>query len=285
MGTSIQVGEGDGLYRFHIHVPIENKRLPEEYAERHGVVLKAAYENLMEQVKDQQPRTARRELLAVNQDQIAVVAVAPGPGIADVFASLHASAIVEGGQTMNPSTQEIIAAFDNLPTKRVIILPNNKNIILAAKTAAELNTKQIAVIPSRSVPQGLAAMMRFAPDGDFDEVVADMTAALDQVETGEVTIATRTVEIDGVAAREGQYIALHNGRLALAADGLAEATLRLLEVAHADHFEILTLFHGSDLSRAEADRIKDLAQQAYPNMEVELHEGGQPHYFFIISIE
>ncbi len=170
-------------------------------------------------------RRANSTCQPVEPGQIAVVAVSPGIGISRVFASLGVAAIVEGGQTMNPSTQEILAAFENLPTDNIIILPNNKNIILTANAVAEITVKKVAVIPSRSIPQGLAAMMRLAPDGDFDEVVEEMTSALDEVETGEITTATRSVEIDGVETKEGQIIVLHNGKLVLSAANLEQGCL------------------------------------------------------------
>ena len=186
---------------------------------------------------------------------------------------------------MNPSTQEIIHAFENLPTDQIIILPNNKNIILAAKTAAELTVKKVAVIESRTVPQGLAAMMRLAPEGNIDEVAAEMTEALGEVETGEITIATRSVEIDDVEVQEGEIIALLNGKLVLSADTLEDACLGLLKKAHADHFELITLFYGDNIPKQDVFRIADLVRSRYPNQEIEVQEGCQPHYQFIISIE
>lgn len=287
MGTSIQVGEGDGIYRLHIHVPTEKLYEPITYTRSLGTVTKAAIENLIAQMEENQgsPMGSGLSLAPIEPNQIAVVAVSPGPGIARVFASLGVAAIVEGGQTMNPSTQEIINAFENLPTDKIIILPNNKNIIMAAQSAAEMTVKKVAVVPSKSVPQGLSAMLRLAPNGDFEDVVRDMIEALDQVETGEVTIATRDVEIDGVQTKAGQVIALHNGRLVIASDTLEEACLGLLKIAHADQFELITLFYGADVSRQEVNRIADIIRENYPEQEVEIQEGGQPHYHFIISIE
>jgi dihydroxyacetone kinase-like predicted kinase len=230
-------------------------------------------------------RGSRLTLAPIEPGQIAVVAISPGSGISRVFASLGVAAIVDGGQTMNPSTQEIINAFENLPNDQVIILPNNKNIILAAKSAAELTVKKVAVVPSRTIPQGLAAMMRLAPDGDFGDVVQEMNEALDSVESGEITTATRSVEIDGVSVKEGQTIALHNGHLVLAANSVEEACLGLLEKAQADHYELITLFYGADLPKNEVNRITDVIRRNYPEQEVEIQEGGQPHYQLIIAIE
>ncbi len=287
IGTSIQVGEGDGMYRLHIHVPTEKLYTPIDYTRGLGTVTKVAIENLIAQMEEKQDQCDESTpvLSSIEPGQNAVIAVSPGTGIARVFASLGAAAIVEGGQSMNPSTQEIIHAFENLPTDKIIILPNNKNIILTAKAAAELTVKKVAVIPSRSVPQGLAAMMRLIPDGDFDSIVAEMTTALDDVETGEITIATRTVEIDGVEVREGQIIALHNGKLVLAASSLEQACIDLLKKAHADHFELITLFYGAGLPKKEVFRIVDQIRALYPAQEVEVQEGCQPHYQFIIAIE
>lgn len=287
MGTSIQVGEGDGIYRMHIHVPTENRYQPIDYTMSLGTITKVAIENLLDQMEshDASCPEGKLNLAPPAPGQIGVVAVAPGAGIARVFGSLGVSSIVEGGQTMNPSTQEIIHAFENLPTDKIIILPNNKNIILAAKTASSLTVKKVAVIPTRSVPQGLAAMMRLIPDGDFDSVVAEMTEAINDVETGEITTATRTVEIDGVPVQEGQIIALHNGKLVLAASNLEEACMGLLEKAHANHFELITLFYGKDISKIELIHITDMIRKAYPEQEVEIQEGCQPHYQFIIAIE
>lgn len=286
MGTSIQVGEGDGIFRLHIHVPTENRYLPIDYTMELGTITKVAMENLVAQMEElEADRDSSHMLAKVEPGNIAVVAVAPGPGIARVFASLGVAAIVEGGQTMNPSTQEILNAFENLPTDKIIILPNNKNIILAAQSAAELTVKQVAVIPSRTIPQGFSAMMRLVTHGDFEEVVGEMNDALNDVETGEITTATRSVEIDGVAVEEGETIALHNGKLVLAAKNLEEACLRMLEHAHADHFELITLFYGADLPKSEVNRISDIIRTTFPDQEVEVQEGGQPHYQFIISIE
>jgi DAK2 domain fusion protein YloV len=286
MGTSIQLGEGDGIYRMHIHVAADKVYEPIQYTNSLGTVTKAAIENLraqMEQIGYEAGSSI--QFTPVESGQIATVAVAPGPGIARVFASLGVSAIVEGGQTMNPSTQEILNAFENLPTDQVVILPNNKNIILSAQAASQLTVKHVTVIPTKTVPQGMAAMMRLIPTGKIEEVVADMNAAINDVETGEITTATRSVEIDGVSVEEGQLICLLNGKLVLAANNLKDATLGLLKKAHADHFELITLFYGSGVTRLEVDKIADSIRKKFPEQEVEVQDGGQPHYQFIISIE
>ncbi len=287
MGTSIQVGEGEGLYRLHIHVPTENRYRPIDYAMSLGTVTRVQIENLIAQMEEQSSGAegTRYELANVEPDQIAVVAVAPGPGIARVFASLGAAAIVEGGQTMNPSTQDILRAFENLPTDKIIILPNNKNVTLAAQQAQEVTVKQVRVIPSRTVPQGLAAMLAFDPDGALDGVAAAMQEAMGEVISGEITMATRTVAIDGVAVQEGEYIALLDGRLILAASSLEEAVLGLLKQAEAEAYELITMFYGDGLSKSRAHRLADLVREAYPDQEIEVQFGGQPHYPLILAVE
>ncbi len=286
MGTSIQVGEGDGMYRMHIHVPLEKRYEPIDYIMELGVITKVAMENLvaqMDAIETQQ--TERLELQAIEPGQVAVVAVSPGRGLSRIFASLGVAAIVEGGQTMNPSTQDLLSAFENLPTNQVIILPNNKNIILAAQQAQEVTVKDVKVVPSRTVPQGLSAMMMYNPQADLDSLEKRMREALGLVVTGEVTIATRTVEIDGVMVESGQVIGLLDGKLVLAAESLEAACQQLLEKADVQEYELVTLYYGADLTNQEANRIADALRTAYPEQEFETLEGGQPHYQFIIAIE
>ncbi len=287
MGTSIQVGEGDGLYRMHIHVEQDRRYEPIDYTMSVGTITKVYIENLIEQMEEleRQSRGGTLNLSPVEPGQIAVISVSPGPGISRVFASLGVAGIVEGGQTMNPSTEDILDAFEKLPTNRVIILPNNKNIIMAAKSSAEITVKQVAVIPTKTIPQGLAAMFRLDPQGDFDGVVAEMNAALEEVDTGEITTATRSVEIDGVNVKEGETIALLNGKLVCSANSLEEACISLIDKTDASQYELLTLFFGADVSNQEANHIADTIRAAYPLLEVELQDGGQPHYQFIISFE
>jgi DAK2 domain fusion protein YloV len=287
MGTSIQVGEGEGMYRMHIHVPLENRYLPIDYIMGLGTITKVAMENLVAQMDeiDEKAKGDYFELANVEPGQIAVVTVSPGPGLSRIFASLGVSAIVEGGQTMNPSTQEILAAFENLPTGKVIILPNNKNIVMAANQAKEVTVKNVQVVPSRNIPQGLSALLAFNPDGDVKTVAEKMNKSLELVKAGEITIATRSVEIDGVQVEQGQVIALLDGKLVCSAKSVEEGCLCMLDKAKAGEHELITLFYGEDLTAAEANRIADKIREAYPGQEIELQDGGQPHYQFILSVE
>ena len=287
MGTSIQVGEGEGMYRMHIHVPLDKRYEPIDYIMGIGTITKVAMENLTAQMEavEGQGRDSKIELKKIEPNQIAVVTVSPGAGLGRIFASLGVAAIVNGGQTMNPSTQEILAAFENLPTDRIIILPNNKNIILAANQARDVTVKKVAVVPSRTVPQGLAAMLAHNPDGELDSVSEKMTRALSEVKTGEITLATRSVEMDGVNVKEGEVIALLDGRLVASAGSIEEGVMSFLEKAGAAEHELITLYYGEDFSQGDANRIVDLVRAAYPSQEIELQDGGQPHYQFIISVE
>jgi uncharacterized protein len=286
IGTSIQLGEGDGMYRIHIHVPKEKRDVPLEYIGCLGTILKWTGENLVAQMDNlADSPNYKINYTGVTPGQIAVVAVSPGDGISRIFASLGVAAIVEGGQTMNPSTEEIVKAIENSPTDKIIILPNNKNIILAAQAATTVSLKKTMVIPSKSIPQGLSAMLRLDPDGDMDHVVNEMNRALHDVESGEITEATRSVDINGVNVQAGEVIALLNGNLVSASDTIEEACMALLEKADTNERERITFFYGKNISHNEVNRIIDIIRLKYPSHEIELHEGGQPHYQFIISIE
>jgi hypothetical protein len=287
MGTSIQVGEGEGIYRMHIHVPDELRFKPIEYIDQLGTITNVSIENLMEQMTYQTPQQQMQNihLEPVEPGQIAVVAVAPGLGIARVFASLGAAALVEGGQTMNPSTEEILHSFENLPTDKVIILPNNKNIIMAARQATELTVKNVAVIPSVSIPQGICAMFSLDREGSFENAVAAMNSSLNDIKSAELTVATRTVEIDNVQVQQGQVICLLDGHLACSGDDLEEVLMETLEKANVEQAELITLYYGADLTSVEANQFADSLRQRWPEQEVEVIEGGQHHYHLIVSIE
>ena len=285
IGTSIQVGEGDGIYRMHIHTELAKRFDPISYTETQGVVKKIMMENLQDQVSERQAEEVELNLTSINPGEIAVVAVSPGKGLSSIFASLGVAAIVEGGQTMNPSVQELVAAFENLPTDKVIILPNNKNIILAAQNAAKVSVKQIGIIPTRNAPQGFAAMLRLNPEGSLEENESSMKEAIQEVHTGDITISTRSVEIDGVEVEKGEVIALYDGQLVSSAPTIEEAIQELLEKANMDEVERVTFFYGEDLNQTQANLLADAIRKDYPDVELEIHSGGQPHYQLIIAFE
>jgi hypothetical protein len=287
MGTSIQVGQGDDLYRMHIHVPTEKRYEPIDYIIQLGTVLKVAIENLQEQTAGDR-KAEKNDVIAfrkVQDGQIAAIAVSPGKGLSRLFASLGVSAIVPGGQTMNPSTKEILSTFADLPTEKIIILPNNKNVIMAAQQTAALTEKQIAVIPTRTVPQGIAAMLAFQNEGELESVRQAMAKAVDGIQSGELTLATRSVEMNGVQVAEGHFIGLQNDHLVTTADSLEDALMDLLRKMEADSHELITLYWGDRLTPQAASHLVDAVRDTFPNQEVESYEGGQPHYFFILSVE
>lgn len=285
IGTSIQVGEGDGLYRMHIHTEAQKQDEPEALIKKLGEISKIYKEDLAEQMRRIEAKKNEITFNDFVSGSIAVVAVSPGIGLSQIFASQGACAIIEGGQTMNPSIQEILKSFEDLPTDKVIILPNNKNIILAANSAKPLSVKQVEVIPTRNIPQGISAILRWNPDGDFQQVVDDMNDALDEADCGEITIATRNVNLNGVEVQKGKTIGLLNGKLVVAGDSVSETCLNLLEKYNLEERERVTFFYGTDLTEQEANRIAEIVQQKYPNHEIELHSGGQPHYPLIMSLE
>jgi uncharacterized protein len=287
LGTSIQVGEGEGMYRMHIHVPLGKRYDPIDYIMGIGTISKVAMENLTAQMDDinSKSRGGKIQLATVEPGQLAVVAVSPGTGLSRIFASLGVAALVEGGQTMNPSTQDFLNAFENLPTDNIIILPNNRNIIMAANQARDVTIKHVEVVPSRTIPQGLAAMLAHKPNGELASVAGKMVRSMEGVLTGEITLATRSVEIEGVKVHAGQVIALLDGKLVASAKSVEEGLLAFLKKAGAAEREIITLFYGEDLPQPEANRIADLVRAAYPSQEIEVQDGGQPHYQFIVAVE
>ena len=286
IGTSVQVGEGEGNYRMHIHVPAENMYAPINYILTLGVVTKVEIENLIAQMDEiRRKQQSTYELTPIEEGQIGVVAVSPGDGISRIFASLGVAQLIRGGQTMNPSTEEILNAIEELPTDRVIVLPNNKNVILAANNAISQTEKQVAVIRSKNVPQGISAMLRLDPDGNFENIVEEMNESLTDVQTGEITCATRTVELNGIQVNEGQYIVMYNGDLALASDDLDEALFEFLRKVNVEDYERITIFYGQDMKEADVEETLDKIREVYPDIELESHYGGQPYYFFIISVE
>jgi DAK2 domain fusion protein YloV len=282
IGTSIQVGAGDDIYRVHVHLPKDKRHEPIELAETLGTVVNVHMENLLAQVDDIQNKGKQK--IEISDGQIVAVVVSPGAGFDKIFGN-KAVAIVSGGQTMNPSTADILAAFEDLPTDKAIILPNNKNIQLAAQQAAEATVKKVKVLPTRTVPQGIAAMLSFYADGDFDEVAAAMESRITEVETGEITTATRTVELDGVSVKQGQTIGLHNGKLISAGESPDAVVLDLLDKMGAADRELLTLYYGNGLTPGGVEQTINVVKERHSHLEIETHQGGQQYYHYIFSLE
>ena len=279
-GGSIQVGEGAANYKMHLHLPRELRLKAVEYAESLGTVVNVHMENLLDQVAQAQAAAP----VEVQAGQLLAVVVAPGIGFNRLLAR-PGVAVISGGQSMNPSTEDLLRAFANLPVADVILLPNNKNIQMAAEQAANLSDKRVRVLPTRNMPQGIAAMLAFDPDGEFEPVLAEMQTRMAEVHTGELTNATRTVTLDGIAVREGQFIGLHDGTLACATETLAGCALQLLQKMGAAEFDLLTLYHGAAIGPVEAAALRTEIADIYPQLQTEIYSGGQPHYHYILSLE
>jgi dihydroxyacetone kinase-like predicted kinase len=228
------------------------------------------------------PRGANEHLTAAD---IATIAVAPGDGLARVFESLGASLIIPGGQTMNPSTEDFVKAMQSLPCERAILLPNNGNVVMAARQAADLAGRQAVVVPTKTVPQGIAAMLAFNTQADLDANARSMAAAARNVRTAEITVATRSVEVNGVQVKAGQPIGLLDDALTASGASIDDVVWKMLEQMQAAERELATMYYGAGVSANDANALADAIRARYANLEIEVVEGGQPHYPYIFSLE
>jgi dihydroxyacetone kinase-like predicted kinase len=211
------------------------------------------------------------------------VAVVPGEGNRRLFESYGAARVIEGGQTMNPSTADIVAAIDATPATEVLVLPNNSNVILAAQQAVEHAAKPARVIPSRSVQAGLAAIVRYLPSLSAEENEASMNEALEQVATGEVTVASRDVELDGVAVRKGAYLGLAQGQAVASSPDFQEVACAVVDRLLSNGAGVLTILTGDE--EPELTGVLNRIEERHPDVELDVHPGGQPHYPLLLSAE
>ncbi len=279
-----------------VHVHVADPGVPISFGAKMGSLRDVVVEDMQAQyqefmaTRDAPPAAApapAAAAVATPQEvpTIGVVAVVAGDGLAEVFRSLGANAIIEGGQTMNPSTADILEAVDSLPSEKVIILPNNKNIIMAAQQAAEMSAKEVAVVPTRSIPQGIAAMLLLDQTATLEDNVSAMMEAAKEIESGEVTYAVRDVQLNGVTIHEGDAIGLLNGQLVAAGASFDEVVERLLEQIDLDEHELVTLYYGEGVSEAEAEALAERLESRYPDLEFEIVRGGQPHYPYLLAVE
>jgi uncharacterized protein len=294
MGDSVVVVGNESAVKVHVHV--HNPGHPLHYGANLGILLDVVVENMQVQYEEylkkhggqaKAPEAQPLELAQVEPGQIGVVAVIAGDGLAGVFQQLGVAGLVTGGQTNNPSTEEILTAIQKINTGKIIILPNNKNIILAAEQASQLaQNKQCIVVPTRSFAEGVSAMLPYQPDGDINAVATAMTRAKENVITGEVTTATRTVELDGVKVTEGQTIGLLNGKLAYSGESVEEVMRGLLAaIEDLEDMELATLYYGDSLHESEAEKLATALAEDFSHLEFETVYGGQPHYQVIFSVE
>jgi dihydroxyacetone kinase-like predicted kinase len=217
--------------------------------------------------------------------EVATVAVAAGEGWVKLFESLGVGAIVPGGQTMNPSTQELLEAVQKVASPKVILLPNNGNVILSARQVPSLTDKEVHVVPTDTLPEGVSALLAFNYEADFSTNCATMDNAAKRVQTAEITTAVRTVQIDGVHVQEGDIIGLLNGRLVVAGTDILSIIHETLQRMKAEQYEIFTLYFGETITAEQADETARQIKSWYPSQEIEVLSGGQPYYAYILSAE
>jgi len=290
MGWSPLVDGDSRLIKVHVHVHNPGKPLSyaiESGAEIDDIVVENMQLQYQEYVAERNRRQTQESHIVV--DGIAVVTVGRGEGINTLFKQYKAARIIVGGQTMNPSIEDFLDAIDSLPNEEIILLPNNGNIIMTAEQAATLaQDKTVHVVPSKTIPQGIMALLAYGDlNGKFqlDEVVHGMTDALSQVLSGEITLATRTVEFDGVQVQEGQLIGLLDGQIVTTHTDLDQIVQQLLNKADLDDYELVTLYYGESVPAAQAEKLKNELAEAFDELEFEIVPGGQPLYPYILSIE
>ena len=295
MGDSTVVVGDESTIKVHIHV--EDPGEPLSYGISLGKVTDVVVENMQLQMEEiihtpaaspapfEMPTAVPIIQTTVQPGQVGVVAVAAGEGLADIFRSMGVSFVVSGGQTNNPSIEELFQAIQDVPTDKVVILPNNKNIILAAEAARDISPKNVAVVPTKTAPQGLSAMLALNPDGELAETAAAMANFAQEVATAEITRATRTVTLDDVDVSEGEFIGLVDGRLCASGSELTAVLDAVLTAMEMEERELLSIYYGEDITEADAGNLASQIEAQFDDLEIELLPGGQPYYFYILGAE
>lgn len=279
-GQSIVVVGDETTIRVHIHTYDPGSII------RYATSLGTLHQLQVQNMDDQHVGFVEMQKERLPSLDISVVAVAAGSGMREVFRSLGAAAIVPGGQTMNPSVQEILQAVESVPSQKVILLPNNKNIILAVSQVPSLTSKEVAVVPTRTVPQGIAALIAFNYEGGMEENVQAMEEAVATVKTVEITEAARSTQLQGLKIKKGQAIAIvDDENLVAAGDNTAEVLFEALDKAGIESAEVVTVYYGADIEAAQAEQVVQKIRDKYPEKQVEMVSGGQPHYRYIVSLE
>ncbi|WP_077326112.1 DAK2 domain-containing protein [Virgibacillus siamensis] len=280
-GDSLLVVADDEIAKVHVHAEYPGNVMT--IGQRYGSLINMKIENMREQhtaiVGDEQKSTAGE------QAEYGIVTVAMGSGLKTLFESLGASVVIEGGQTMNPSTQDIADAIEQANAKNVLILPNNKNIVMAAEQAAELAEANAKVVPTKSIPQGISALLAFHPEAAIKENQEAMDDAGAQVKTGQVTYAVRDTQIDGITIEKDHFMGIADGQIKASNQDKIETVKLLLKEMITEDDEILTILQGEEASDEEVDAIVNFVEDAYRDIEIELHKGNQPIYSFIFSVE
>ena len=278
-GQSLIVVGDESTVRVHIHTldPGSVIRYATSLGTMHQVLIRnmdEQHQGYLEMQKERMPAV-----------DIAIIAVVSGDGLADVFRSLGVTTIVPGGQTMNPSTKELLQAVESVASDKVIILPNNKNIVLTASQVQSLTRKSIAVVPTETIPQGVAALLSFDYEADLEENTQLMNKAKSQAKTIEVTRAIRSTKLGGLSIKKKQFIGFLDGDLAAVGDKVAEVVNEVLAKLDLDEAEVVTIYYGADTQSDEAEQVSATIRELHPHLQVEVVQGGQPHYHYIMSIE
>ncbi len=293
IGDSIVVVADDEIVKTHVHT--NDPGLAIQEALKHGSLSKIKIDNMREEhqerlIKDAQKVAAEQEKVLeeapVELKEMGFISVSAGAGLSEIFSGLGVDVIIEGGQTMNPSTDDILNAIDKVPAKNVFVLPNNKNIILAANQAADLSEeKKIHVIPTKTIPQGITALINYIPEQSAEENAARMTEELGNVKSGQITYAVRDTVIDDKEIKENDYMGIgDSGILAVGAD-MNETLLEMVDQLVDEESGIISLYYGEDVSEEDAQALADELQDKYEDLEVEVNDGGQPIYYYILSVE
>lgn len=288
IGDCVVVVDDDDIIKVHVHSDHPGKALEEGL--KFGSLTNMKIENMREQHEGKRREAKLREAQefepATPEKQFGFVAVAAGKGVEDMFKDLGADCIVRGGQTMNPSTDDILRAIHATPAETVFVLPNNKNIIMAAEQAVKLADRKVCVLQSRTVPQGISALLAFDSEAEFHQNRMAMTKALERVQTGQVTFAARNSDYEGRDIKQGEILALENGKLAFTGTDVTRTVYKLTKRLIKNDSAFLTLIYGADVSDEKAEETRALLQAKLGDkLEVVLINGGQPVYYYIISIE
>ncbi|MEW9110954.1 DAK2 domain-containing protein [Cytobacillus gottheilii] len=285
-GDSLLVIADDELVKVHIHSEQPGDCLT--YGQRYGSLINMKIENMRQQHSNllfDEPASAPAAKKPEEQKEYGIVTVSMGSGIADLFKSLGAHAVIEGGQTMNPSTEDIVKAIKDVNAKKVIILPNNKNIVMAAEQAAQVSEVEAIVVPSKTVPQGMSALLAFNPGAEISENEQSMKDALQHVKTGQITFAVRDTSIDGLEIAKDDFMGIEEGKIVVKSKDKVQAATDLLAKMIDEDSEILTVLKGEDASQEDVDRLVSFVEEQYGEVEIEVHDGKQPLYAFIFAIE
>ena len=267
------------LVKVHVHTNEPNKALG--YALELGELFNLKIENMREQ-----NRELMKKAQAVEETkEIGMISVAPGDGLAEIFKELTVDQIIVGGQTMNPSAEDIANAADKVPARNIFVFPNNKNIVLAAEQANDVTNNNLIIIPTRSVPEGIAASIAFNPDASVEDNQAAMLEAIRNVRSGSVTYAVRDTHVDGFDLSKGEIIGLDDKAILAKGNLVGETTEKLIEAMFHDAVMNITLFYGEDIREDEANQLQEKLAEKYPDCEVTVANGGQPVYYYLVSLE